>query len=193
MLRRREFALLLLTSTLLVPACGDDPPDKEMQQAESAIQAARVAGASDYAQDELAAAELALKNAHDAVGQRDYRLALTSAFDSRERAQNAQTQATDQKIVARREAERLLADVAAALDRAQARLQAAEKTRPARVLTGPRRVIGDLDRALQEARAAFATGDYVTTLKVLMGGNARLAGAERDLEVASAAPSRRRS
>ena len=42
----------------------------------------------------------ALVEQHDAVGQRDYRLALTSAFDSRERARNAQTQAADQKIVA---------------------------------------------------------------------------------------------
>src|SRR6187549_1810721 len=108
MLRTRGIALLLLTSILLVPACGADPPDKELQQAKGAIDAARVAGAGDYARDELAAAELALKNAHDAVDQRDYRLALTSALDSRARAENATAQAVDQKTAARDEAERLL-------------------------------------------------------------------------------------
>jgi hypothetical protein len=192
MVRRRGYALLLFTSTLVVFACGDDPPDKEMQQAKSAIEAARTAGASDYARDELAAAEQALKHAHEAVGQRDYRLALTSAFDSRERAQNAQIQAVDQKIVARREAERLLTDVSAAVEQAHLHLKTAEAVRPARALAGPRRVIDDLDRTLQEARAAFARADYVTAKKMLTEGNARVAVAEHDLEVAAAAPLRRR-
>ena len=162
-----------------------------MQQAQSAIESARVAGAGEYAHDELAAAEQALKNAHDAVGQRDYRLALASAFDSRERAQIARTQATDQKIVARGEAERLLTAVSATLVHAQEHLETATKTRPARTLVGPRRVIGDLDRAVQEARAAFARGEYGTTIKVLTEGNARLADAEHDLEAPTAPPSQR--
>jgi hypothetical protein len=188
MLRRRGFALLLLTSTLFVPACADDPPDKEMKQAQTAIDAARVAGAGDYARDELAGAEQALKNAHAAVDQRDYRLALTSAFDSRERAQNAQAQATDQKLVARGEASRALTDVSAALAHAQSRLHDAEKSRPPKALAAPRRVIRELDRAVQEARTAFEKGEYVTTIAVLKDGNARLAGAERALEPPTAAP-----
>jgi hypothetical protein len=192
MLRRREFALLLLASTLFVPACADDPPDKEMKQAQTAIDAARVAGAGDYARDELAAAEQALKNAHTAVDQRDYRLALTIAFDSRERAQTAQAQATDQKILARGEASRALADVSAALARAQTQLHAAEKSRPAKALAAPRRVIRELDRAVQEARAAFEKGEYVTTMTMLKNGNERLAGAERALEPPNGAPSRGR-
>ncbi|MEP7310069.1 MAG: DUF4398 domain-containing protein [Acidobacteriota bacterium] len=192
MLRRRGLALLLLTSTFFVPACADDPPEKEMQQAQSAIDAARVAGAGDYAHDELVAAEQALKNAHEAVGQRDYRLALTSAFDSRERAQTAQAQATDQKLVARGEASRTLTDVSTALAHAHASLQTAEATRPPRSLAAPRKVIRDLDRSVQEARAAFDEGEYVTTMKVLKDGNARLAGAERALEAPKAVPARRR-
>jgi cellobiose-specific phosphotransferase system component IIA len=192
MLRSRGFALLLLTSTFLVVACGDDPPDKEMQQAQSAIDAARVAGAADYAHDELVAAEQSLKNAHDAVGQRDYRLALTSAFDSRERARTAQTQAVDQKIVARGEAERLITDVSAALAHAHDHLKTAAAARPARQLVGPRRVIGDVDRSVQEARTAFAKGDYVGTIKMLMKENADLAGAERDLNALAAPAGRRR-
>jgi len=192
MLRGSGFALLLLASSFLAFACADDPPDKEMQQAQSAIEAARVAGASEYAHDELAAAELALKNAHDAVDQRDYRLALTSAFDSRERARTAQTQAADQKVIARGEAQRLLADVSAALATAHVHLQAAQTDRPARVVAAPRRVIDDVDRAVQKARAAFDRGEYATALQVLKDGKARLADTEQALEAPAAAPPRRR-
>jgi hypothetical protein len=188
--RRRGFALLLLTSSFLVFACGDDPPDKEMQQAQAAIEAARAAGAGDYAHDELAAAEQALKNAHDAVGERDYRLALTSAFDSRARAREAETQAASQKIVARGEAERLLADVSAALVHTQAHLDAARTTRPAGVLAGPQRAVGDVDRAVQEARAAFARGEYVAAMKVLMDEIARLAEVEHALDAPAVVTSR---
>ena len=70
-------------------ACGGEPPDKEMQQAQGAIDAARAAGADQYAHEEFAAAQEALTHANEAVEQRDYRLALNHALDSRERAQNA--------------------------------------------------------------------------------------------------------
>jgi hypothetical protein len=191
MLRRRAVALLLLTSPFLVFACGDDPPTKEMQQAQSAIDSARIAGANDYAHDELTAAEQALKHAHEAVDQRDYRLALTSAVDSRERARTAETEASDQKVMVRREAERLLADVTAALTQIQTHLSTAAAARPARPLAGPRHVVGDVERSVQEARAAFARGEYLTAVKVLKEANAQLAGAEHTLD-APAPPSPRR-
>ena len=163
MLRTRGYALLLLTTLLLlVPACGADPPDKEMQQAQGAIDAARAAGAGDYARDELVAAEQALKNAHDAVDQRDYRLALTSALDSRARAQNAATQAAEQKTAAHADAERLLATTSTALARAHTRLRTAQTARgAAHTLTATKRALDDADNAVQEARTTFAGGDYI--------------------------------
>jgi|GEM_PF-5338231 len=85
---RRLRLPLGLTAVLLISACGD-PPDKELQQARSAIESARGAGAEVYARDEFSAAETALKGATEAVDQRDYRLALNRALDARERAQNA--------------------------------------------------------------------------------------------------------
>jgi len=57
-----------------------------MDQAQGALDAARAAGAERYATAEYQAAATALKNAQDAVAQRDYRLALNHALDSRERA-----------------------------------------------------------------------------------------------------------
>ena len=77
-------------------ACGE-PPDKEMHQAQGAIDAARAAGADTYAPDEFKAAVDALARAQDAVAQRDYRLALNNALDSRERAQNAARMGADRQ------------------------------------------------------------------------------------------------
>ena len=194
MARTRGFALLLLTSALLVPACGDDPPEKELQQAQSAIDSARAAGANDYAHDELAGAELALKNARDAIGQRDYRQALTSALDSRERAQTAASQAGEQKVVARTESQRLLTATTAALTQIKSRFKATDSLRGApRVPPPPRGEVDAIDRSVQEARAAIERGEFAAAIKALTDANARLAEATRDFETpAAAAPHRRR-
>ena len=69
---------------LAAGGCGE-PPSKEMHQAQGAIDAARAAGAERYAADTLAAAVKALAQADLAANQRDYRLALNHALDSRER------------------------------------------------------------------------------------------------------------
>ena len=55
-----------------------------MQQARSAIAVARTTGAETYARDEFTAAQDALAQAERAVRDRDYRLALNRALDSRE-------------------------------------------------------------------------------------------------------------
>jgi hypothetical protein len=193
MLRTRGHALLLLITLLLVPACGADPPEKELQQAQSAIDAARTAGANDYAHGELAAAEQALKNAREAVDDRDYRLALTSALDSRARAENASTQAADQKAAAHTAAEKLLGATSTALARAHGRLKTASAARPApRNLSAIRRTLETADRDVQEARTTFAASDYPATIKTLKDVNARLTDVERDLEASSPAPARRK-
>ena len=73
----------ILLPALLIVACGE-PPNKELHQAQGAIDAARAAGAAVYAPEELKGAVDALTHAQEAVGQRDYRLALNHALDSRE-------------------------------------------------------------------------------------------------------------
>ena len=94
-LRAWVLALLLLT------ACGT-PPHKEMDQAQGAIDAARAAGAERYAAEEFAAATGSLTLATNAVNQRDYRLALNHALESREHAQNAARQAAETAAAAPR-------------------------------------------------------------------------------------------
>ena len=80
---RTVSGLLVATCLLATVACSA-PPEKEIQQAKVAIEAAKTAGAEQYAREEFAAAKEALTRADEAVTERDYRLALSHALDSRE-------------------------------------------------------------------------------------------------------------
>jgi hypothetical protein len=164
-----------------------------MQQAQAAIDAARASGADRYAPQEFAAAQGALKRAHDAVDERDYRLALNHALDSRERAQTAAKDAADRKAAARADADRALAGAVAALADARTKLKAAESGRvaPAR-LASARTAIADLDQAVQKARAAWARGDYLDVDGAVAPETARLRAAVRDIDTTPAQPPRRR-
>jgi hypothetical protein len=190
--RPRVFRLSLAFA-LAALACGE-APEREMQQAQGALDAARAAGANDYARDEFAAAEDALKRAQQAVADRDYRLALNDALDSRERAQAAAKQAADNKATARTDADRALASASAALNGALDTLRKAEGARVApRALARPRQVIASGEQAVQEARAAFQQGNYLGLPDTLAGVTASLRTAAQELEAAATAvPVRRR-
>ncbi len=189
---RRLCPCVLVTLALAVSACGD-PPDKEIQQAQGAIDAARAAGAEQYAGDEFAAAQKALKDANDAVNDRDYRLALNHALDAREHAQTAAKQAGDGKAAARADADRVLRDATQALLEARMRLKTAETSHVApRTLADARRLIADGDATVQKARAAFNAGQYADVKDIVAGTTTRLLATARDLEAAAAAGARRR-
>src|SRR5262245_65589954 len=106
-------ALRMWLPAALVAAACSSPPNKEMDQAQGAIDAARAAGADRYAPTELAAAGTALKQANTAVEEGDYRLALNRAIDSREQAQNAARVAADTRARLRGDIERSMAEVKA--------------------------------------------------------------------------------
>jgi hypothetical protein len=169
---RRLLTGLAIVLSISLGACAD-PPEKEMQQAQGAIDAARAAGADKYAADEFAAAQTALQKANSAVADRDYRLALNYALDSREQAQNAAKDAADHKATARTDADRALTNAMAALNDAHIKLKAAETARVSpHLLTPPRQAITDADAAVQKARALFASGDYpgaLDTVRPLLG------------------------
>jgi hypothetical protein len=189
---RRLLPTLWLLLALTVSACAD-PPEKEMQQAQGAIDAAKAAGADLYARDELVAAEKALKDAGDAVADRDYRLALNHALDAREHAQTAAKQAGDGKAAARADADRVLRDATQALADARARLKTAEAAHVApRTLADARRLIADGDATVQKARTAFQAGQYTDVRDTIAGTTTRLLATARDLEAAAASGGRRR-
>jgi hypothetical protein len=190
---RRALVCVVLSLLGVAAGCGGDPPDKEMQQAQGALDAARAAGADQYAHEEFTAAQDALKKSQDAVEQRDYRLALTYALDSRERAQNAAREAADHKATARSDAERALADATEALNEAKARLRAAEALHLAqRRLADPRKAIDTAEKAVQKARADFSHGDYLETIADARPVRASLRSVARDLDTTSTPPARRK-
>ena len=87
--------LSALLCTIIVRARAlrgcSEPPQKEIDRAQQAIDTARAAGAEQYAPESFAAATTALQQSHEAVDQRDYRLALSRAVDASDRAQEAAT------------------------------------------------------------------------------------------------------
>ena len=151
----------LLLPLLFVAACSA-PPQKEIDMAQGALDAARAAGAEQYAAGEYAAATAALQDAHTAVSQRDYRLALARALDAHDRAQDAARGAADGKARARGEVEALTAAATAAVAQIERRIAAAETARvSAKDLTAARRTHTDAEGAVQKARAAIAAEDYL--------------------------------
>jgi hypothetical protein len=172
--RRSSRALACIAAALICLACGA-PPNKEMDQAQGAIDAARAAGADRYATTEYAAAIDALKNANEAVAVRDYRLALNYALESREQAQNAARGAADAKARVRAEVERGITEITALIAQARVRLMAAERARIARrLLQQPRADLTAADAALQKAGEAVAAEDYLAARDSLDGVKERV-------------------
>ena len=185
-------AVVAALAALMSAACGD-PPDREIQQAQGALDTARAAGADQYATAEYTAAQEALKRANEAVEQRDYRLALNYALDARERAQNAAKESADRKTTARSEAERALLDAMTALNDAHTKLRAAETAHaPVKLLTTARNVIADGEDTVQKARESFDGQNYLAVKTAVAGTTERLKGTARDLEAAAPNSNRRR-
>jgi hypothetical protein len=177
---RRLPALILMI--LLTSGCSE-PPNKEIDRAQGAIDAARAAGAEQYATEAFAAAASALQLSHEAVEQRDYRLALSRAIDAYERAQDAAKLAADGKAKARSDAETVVNAANAAALALAARLKAAETARvPARDLVEARRTAADAAASLQKARAALKAGAYLDATAGVKGLDERIRTQIRALE-----------
>jgi hypothetical protein len=150
----------IVCAVLLLAACSE-PPTKEIDQAQQAVDAARQAGAEQYATEAFTAATAALQQAREAVDQRDYRLALSRAVDASERAHEATTAATDNKARARSQAEAAINTTNASVVHLQARVKVAEEVRvPARELSPARAALKDAEGTMQKARALLAAGNY---------------------------------
>lgn len=176
----------------LVIACAA-PPTREMDQAQGSIDAARAAGADRYATEQYEAAVKSLQNAQNAVGQRDYRLALNYALDSRDRAQRAAKEAATQQAVQRSAAERRLGEVTALLDRAKQRLKTAEGARvPRRSLAAARTAIAEAEASMQKAGTAIQEDNYKMSQEQLAESAKNLELAMAEIDTAMKARGRRR-
>ena len=124
-MRRVAVRLCLL---FLIAGCSE-PPQKEIDRAQGAVDTARAAGAEQYAPAEFAEATTALQQAHDAVTQRDYRLALTRALDASQRAQESARLAADGQARARSDAEVAVHGMETALQQLETKLKVATTAR----------------------------------------------------------------
>lgn len=185
----RRLALIIL---ILSASCAE-PPNKEMNQAQGAIDAARAAGAERFAAAEFTAASDALERSEEAVAAGDYRLALNHAIDSRERAQRAAKMAVDGRADARGQAERAVTEVATLLSRAQVQLKDPDIARVnGRTLGTPRATVAAAETMLQEARSALQKEDYAAVTKALNGAAAQLQAALTEIDDAASPGAARR-
>jgi Domain of unknown function (DUF4398) len=158
-----------LVVVLVAISCAE-PPHKEMDQAQGAIDAARAAGAEEYAATEYAAATQALKQANDAVTGRDYRLALNYALESREQAQNAARTAADNRARLRGDVERSIAEAKALIAQAHARLNGPSSAQiPRNTRRSAQQRLKQLEGDLQKADAALQAEKYMEADSLLMG------------------------
>ena len=158
-----------LALVVVTISCAD-PPHKEMDQAQGAIDAARAAGAEQYAATEYTAATQALKQSNEAVTARDYRLALNYALESREQAQNAARTAADTRAKLRGDVERSIAEAKSLLVQVRARMDGPSG---AQIPRGTRRTaqqrLKQLEGELQKADASLQAERYTEAERLLTG------------------------
>lgn len=184
--------VLVLCLTAFLSACAE-PPTKEIDQAQGAIDVAKAAGAEQYAPADFTAATDALRRAQEAVAQRDYRQALSLAIESRNLAQNAAKAAGEARARTRDEAEGLIAEASTLLAQARERLRDPVVSRlQRRALVEPRAAVDAAHSLVQEARAAITTEDYAGALKAIDGVSARIRAAIEQISKAAANPASRR-
>ena len=181
-----------LLVALFVIACAA-PPNKEMDRAQGAIDAARAAGADRYAPDEYAAAVNSLKLAEDAIAQRDYRLALNHALESHTHAENAAREGASNRARVRSEVEREMAEIAGLLAQANARVTGAGSSRvPRRIVADAQRRLSQINDDVQKAGEAMKKDDYLAAQPLLMGVKQRIESVIAAINNAMPQSSRRR-
>jgi Domain of unknown function (DUF4398) len=183
--------------TLVFLTACSAPPQKEIDRAQGAIDAARAAGAEQYATEPFTAATTAMQQTHEAVTQRDYRLALSRAVDANERALEAARQAANGKARAQADAEAAFQHVQTSARQLSAQLKAAESARvPAQQTEPARRLHADAQHSLQEARTAIAAGTFLSAMPLLQGLpekiTTQIAELDRAIEARTARAPRRR-
>lgn len=185
----------ILVLLLLATAGCSEPPQKEIDRAQAAVDLARASGADIYAAEEYTAAAAGVQKARSAVDQRDYRQALSYAIDSRQRAQNAALQAAEGKAKARTATDAMMTAVSTQAIQLETRLKSAETARvPAKELRAPRALLADARKGLQEAGAEVGAENYAKAGEILTEVRKKLDTAIQDVEnIPQPAPRRPRS
>jgi len=185
---------LLVILVLLLTAGCSEPPQKEIDQAQAAVDAARTAGADRYATADFTAAVSSLDKARAAVEQRDYRQALNYALDSRQRAADAGRQAADGMARARRTADTAYTEAATRANALQSALRTAEANKtPAKLLKPGQTALHAARADLQKASAAISAGNFEDATKVLTAVRGKLDAAIAEVKKIPPRPARRQT
>ena len=163
---RRLPPLLLTLSVTWLAACSA-PPQKERDQAESAIAAAKAADGAEYAPDDLQKAVASLVEYDRAVAQGDYRLALSLAMSARDAAYHAAKVAGERKAAARSEAERLIVDFEGQVMVARSRLAGSPPALSPAAASRTRATVSKSAKLLQEARSRLEKQDFKGVVALL--------------------------
>lgn len=163
----RVFSIGLLLFAL---AGCSEPPQKEIDEAKSAIDAARAAGAEQYAAEEYAGATATLEKARVAVTERDYRQALSYAIDARQRAIEASRLVPEVRARLRAAAETELTSASDSVAHLDSALRAAgDAGVRGQELRPPHDALLAAKQVLQEARTALDAHKYAEANAMLRG------------------------
>ena len=189
----RRLLCALCFAALVVSTACTAPPEKELHQAEGAIETARAAGAVRYAPDAFRAAEAALTRANAAVADRDYKQALSHALDARESALTAARSAAETRARVRGELEQRIADIEAVTRAFDARVAEAEAAKvPRQALASARAVSAGVTKAIASARPLLNDGADDKAEALLAPLDRQLTQARSEIDAAIAERSARR-
>jgi len=159
-------AVLLAFVALVTIGCAK-PPDQEMQQAQSAIEAAKTAGADTYAADSLGKAQDVLSQAHAEMQAqsgkmfKSYTKAKELLAQAKTAADQAATAAAAGKAQAKSDAEAAVNAAKTALDGATQAVATAPASKDAKAdLEAMQSDLTTLKTLIGEADSALASEDY---------------------------------
>ena len=175
----------VILSIAFLSACST-PPQKELDLAQGALDAARAAGAETYAPNEIAAASNTLQQARDAIAQRDFRLALTRALDAHDRALEAAKAAAEGQVRAHAETDAAVTAARTAVQTLARRLELPDIAKlPKQEVEAARATLKAAQDDVQKAGAATAAANYAEAKQAIAGLSARIAVQMQALDAAA--------
>lgn len=175
----------IVLSLCFLAACST-PPQKEVDLAQGALDAARAAGAERYAPTEMTAATNTLQQAREAIAQRDFRLALTRALDAHDRALEAARAAAEGQVRAHAATEAALAAARTTAQTLARRLALPDTAKlPKADVDAARAALETAQDDVQKAGAAAAAADYAAARQAIAGLSARIAAQMQALDAAA--------
>jgi predicted S18 family serine protease len=185
----------VIACLLVLTAACSEPPQKEIDQAQAAVDAARSAAADRYAADEYNGAAETLQKARAAVDQRDYRQALSYAIDARQRAAEATKSAGEAKARLKTDDEGAFKAQADRVTHLETLLHEDEAAKAsAQQVRAARQAVDAARASLQESRVLLDGGNYADAAVALAGVRTKvdLAAREVDAIPQHARPAKRR-